>query len=273
VLTNGFRKLIVLFPRGDVSWKFQSAGGSPLVRHSPYNPLANLWAEAMGSQSSLLKGESTWIDRNTATSNSATKVRLARLQYSGNWDPEPGGWMRLANLLHNTGEAELQNDAIPLEKLTNQYPLAHLTGTTTIRLSVAEQATLRSYLDHGGLLLFDAAGGSTEAASSIQTILSGMYPTAQNEPLPIDHPVYTGAYPGGTRIDSVTYRATDRLQPTRLPRLRGFTVDGKLLAIISNEDISGGLVGYPSSNFAGYSPQSAAELARAILLWRNSKTP
>jgi hypothetical protein len=66
----------------------------------------------------------------------------------------------------------------------------------------------------------------------------------------------------------VTYRRSNHLPPTRIPRLRGITVDGKLIAIVSNEDISGALVGYFASVSAGYSPQSAAQLTRAILLWR-----
>ena len=86
--------------------------------------------------------------------------------------------------------------------------------------------------------------------------------------MPIDHPIYTGAYPGGSRIEIVSYRRSSRLPPTQIPRLRGITADGKLLAIISNEDISSALVGYPSSDFPGYSPESAAELTRAVLLWR-----
>jgi hypothetical protein len=267
VLTNGVRKLMILFPRGDLSWKFTSAGGAAIVKQSPYNPLANIWAQVTGREDSLLKGESTWIERSTATPDSPTTLRVARLQYTGNWDPEPAGWIRLANLLHNAGQAELQTDAIPFDKLSNAYPIAHLTGTSTIRLSAKEQNALRNYIDHGGLLFFDAAGGSAEAADSIQAILAGMYPNSLNQPLQVDHPIYSGNYPGGRPIDSVNYRPSNQLAPTNLPRLRGITANGKLLAIVSNEDISGGLVGYPYSGFAGYSAGSAAELTRAILLW------
>ena len=268
VLANGLRKLIVLFPKGDLSWRFQEAGGSPTVRQSPYNALANLWAEAMGSDDPLLKGESAWFDRSIAAVDASTKLRIARLQYHGNWDPEPAGWVRLANLLHNRGDAELQTDPISFDKLSDAYPIAHLTGTAAIKLSAQEQAALKQYIDHGGLLFFDAAGGSPEAAASIQALLASMYPAAQNEPLPIDHPIYSGAYAGGRKIDEATYRHSSQLVATRIPRLRGITLDGKLLAIISNEDISGGLVGYSGSLFVGYSPESAAELTRAVLLWR-----
>jgi hypothetical protein len=270
VLDNGVRKLIVLFPRADLSWRFQSAGGSANFRQSPYAPLANIWAATEGSAEPLLKGETTWIERSAAQVDATEKLRVARLQYTGNWNPEPAGWERLANLLHNAGDAELQTDAIPIATLTNVYPVAHLTGTGPIRISVAEQAALRRYIDAGGLLFFDAAGGSAEAAASIQAMLAGMFPGSRNDPLPLDHPIYAGTYEGGGRIDSANYRRGDQLPPTRLPRLRGITVSGKLLAIISNEDISAGLVGYPAANFPGYSPASAAEITRAVLLWRNA---
>jgi hypothetical protein len=267
VLDNGVRKLIVLFPRGDLSWKFQSAGGSPKFRQSPYAPLANIWASTMGIGDPLVKGETTWIEKSAAQVDAPKKITLARLQFAGNWDPEPAGWQRMANLLHNSGEAELQIDAIRFDQLGPAYPIAHLTATGRIKLSAPEQAALEKYLDHGGLLFFDAAGGSPEAAASIQAILAGIYPAASNDPLPIDHPIYAGTYDGGGKIDAVTYRRNSDMPPTTLPRLRAITLNGKLLAIISDEDISSALVGYPASGFAGYSPQSAAELTRAILLW------
>ncbi|MBV8781698.1 MAG: DUF4159 domain-containing protein, partial [Phycisphaerae bacterium] len=146
-------------------------------------------------------------------------------------------------------------------------PIAHLTAVGNIVLKPDELIALQKFMDAGGLLLFDAAGGSTEASESMQAILAAMYPAARNEPLPIDHPIYRGDFPGGRAIESVTYRQSDRLPSTRLPRLRGLTLNGGLLAIISPEDISAALVGYPRTNLAGYSPQSAAELVRAILLW------
>jgi hypothetical protein len=273
VLDNGIRKLIVLFPIGDVSWRFQSAGGSPAFRQSPYSVLANIWASMSGSDQPLQKGVSTWMQRSDAQSEPPRKIALALLRFDGNWNPEPAGWERLSNILHNSGDLELQVDPIDLAKLTNTYPVAHLTCTTALKLSAEQLAALKKYLDNGGLLFFDAAGGSAEAAASMQAILASLYPAGTNDPLPIDHPIYAGSYAGGGKIDAVSYRRGSSLPATSFPRLRGITVNGKLIAIISEQDISAGLVGYAASGFAGYSPQSAAQIARATLLWRASPRP
>jgi hypothetical protein len=272
VMDNGVRKLIVLFPRGDTSWRFQSSNFTSF-HQSPYAPLANIWATTVTTGGPLLKGESTWIDRSLGMADSTRKIQIARLRYEGNCDPEPAGWQRMANLLHNAGQAELSTRDIGFDQLDPSISIAHLTGTAAIRLHASQLAGLRAYLDQGGLLFFDAAGGSAEAASSIQATLAALYPAARNEPLPVDHPIYTGAHDGGEKIDAVAYRRTANLPETVLPRLRGISLNGRLIAIISDEDISSALVGYPASSFPGYTPQSAAQLVRAILLWRTAHAP
>jgi hypothetical protein len=45
-------------------------------------------------------------------------------------------------------------------------------------------------------------------------------------------------------------------------------VNHKLIAIVSDEDLSGGLVGYSIAGLNGYSPASAMELMRNLILWR-----
>jgi hypothetical protein len=47
---------------------------------------------------------------------------------------------------------------------------------------------------------------------------------------------------------------------------------GRIVAIDSSEDLSGGLVGYNIDGIVGYSPTSALEIVRNIVLWRNSQT-
>ena len=47
------------------------------------------------------KGNSYIVEENPAATIDRT-IKLARLQYAGNWDPEPGGWRRLAAVLHNS---------------------------------------------------------------------------------------------------------------------------------------------------------------------------
>jgi len=57
------------------------------------------------------------------------------------------------------------------------------------------------------------------------------------------------------------------------PRLRAWKRNGRIAVIFSREDISGGLVGEPVDGVRGYSPQSATDLMRAILLYTGEIHP
>ena len=56
-------------------------------------------------------------------------VKLARLEYVGSWDPEPGGWKRLAAVMHNQNKIDLQVDHVKLgEGKLSGYKIAHITA-------------------------------------------------------------------------------------------------------------------------------------------------
>ncbi|HMB94413.1 MAG TPA: DUF4159 domain-containing protein, partial [Tepidisphaeraceae bacterium] len=266
-LSNGLRELIVLYPVSDMSWKWQSGGGGFFPKNSPYASLANLSLYVTERADLRYKGEDTWIDAKNEIKPSKS-LTLARIRYDGNWNPEPGGWQRLANVLHNLDHLDLHIEATDAPQTQR---LAHLTATQSVTLSPQAKAAIRTYLDNGGMLLLDAAGGSAEAAGSFDALLREMYPSVVIAPLPLDHPIYHGIRFGGQEIEHVNYRRSPNLEPINIPRLRGATVNGKLIAIVSYEDLSGGLVGYPTAGLNGYTPASATELVRNIILWRAEK--
>ena len=153
--------------------------------------------------------------------------------------------------------------------------LAHFSTTNSFELSDVQQKVLKQYLDDGGVLVFDAAGGSTAAQISFETLMAKMYPGEKLKTLDINHPIYTGDGFSGAKITQATYRryAMEHIAKTTLPRLRVLEVKGKIVAIDSPEDLSAGLVGYNIDGIVGYSPASATELMRNIVLWANSLSP
>lgn len=266
-MSNGLRELMVIYPKEDLSWRWQRENGAFDPRHTPYASLANLHLYVTDRANPRLKGEDSWIERNDDGKLSKT-VRVVRIPYDGNWDPEPGGWKRLANQLANANRLDLQTD----DQLNfTGAAFAHLTGTTTIKLNPAVQNLLRDYCAAGGLLLCDAAGGSSEAGSAAEAAMHELFPNAEIDPLPVDHPIYHQAAHGGVEIKAVKYRRSPNLAPSNLPRLKQVTLDGKLIAILSEEDLSGGLVGYTTAGLNGYTPQSATEIVSNLVLWRTSK--
>ncbi|MGH7177305.1 MAG: DUF4159 domain-containing protein [Tepidisphaeraceae bacterium] len=274
-LSNGLREMVLLIPTGDASWKWQQAGGATAVKDSPYAILGNLLLYLTDKANPRYKGQDTWVDRDAKVENANATVRLARLKYTGNWDPEPDSWLRLSNVLHNSNDAELIIEVLEPTKLTAESSVAHLTATGKFDLSPQDCQAIKRFIDAGGLLLFDAAGGAAEPTIAFETIMARLYPDAKCAPLPVDHPIYTGAFERGRKIDQVVYRrgGAGKIPATKLPRLRAWTRAGKLLAIESPEDISGALVGHQGSGITGYSPDSAVAIARNVLLWRAAGTP
>lgn len=272
-LSNGVRELVVLFDKGDVSWKWHSSGGAYNPRLSAYGPLANLWLYVTDKSNPRFKGEDEWADLDPAV-KPRQHLRLLRLKFGGNWDPEPGGWLRLRNLMHNENALELKLQMLDLAQPEvaiepQLFPLAHMTSTAPLDIPQEQLQVLRTYTNAGGVLLLDAAGGSGAAAVSFEAMLSAMYPDAKVSiaPLPLDHPIYRAEAFGGSNIDEVSFRRSADRVNSKLPRLKGVYVDKKLIAIVSNEDLSAGLVGYSTSGPSGYSSQSATDLMRNIILW------
>lgn len=286
-LSNGIRELIVLYPSGDASWKWQSAAGGFLPKNSPYATLANLWLYVTDRANPRFKGEDTWIVSNPGV-QAERKARVVRIRHGGNWDPEPGGWERMANIMHNFDQCDLQTEIFPPVPVAPASPsgdarpatrpsldlssfhVAHITDTKTVSLVPGMKTVLKRYIDGGGMLLLDAAGGSPEAGGSFEVLMRELYPNVAIVPLPLDHPIYHATGFGGQEIQRVNYRRSTDTQTIRIPKLKAVMLDKKLIAVISYEDLSAGLVGYSTAGVTGYTSASAVDLVRNIILWRSS---
>jgi hypothetical protein len=266
MVANGVRSLIVLYPAEDMTWLWHSTGGGFLAANSPYASLANAWLYATDRENPRFKGVDTWIDPDPKVETTQT-FSVARIRHDDNWNPEPAGWQRMAAILRNQDQIEL---IVPADSAPPKQSIAHLTTTGAVGMSAAQIDALRYYLNAGGLLLMDAAGGSPEAPVAFEAVLKALYSDMKLEPLTLDHPIFRGESYGGLQIDDVNYRRSKNIEPNRIPKLRGATANGRLVAIVSYEDLSGALVGYPTAGLVGYTPASAAEIVRNIILWRLS---
>src|SRR5262249_12354355 len=85
-LSNGVPELIVLYPSGDASWKFQSGSGGYTPKNSPYATLANLLLYASDLANPRYKGDDNWIERDLEITPSKS-ISIARVRYDGNWNP------------------------------------------------------------------------------------------------------------------------------------------------------------------------------------------
>jgi hypothetical protein len=212
------------------------------------------------------KGE-TYIIEQREDAPATREIVLARLEYDGNWDPEPFGWQQLAKRLHNEFATDLASATVKLgaAQLDGRFPVAHLTGTGKLVLDERARQEIRRYAYEGGVLIVDACGGSSEFAESAEAELTAIFGQA-TQPIPIGHPLYSI----GATITAMEYRETAReklLTDLDKPRLRGIEQNGKLVVIFSPQDLSTGMVGHPIDGIVGYTPDSASKLMINALLY------
>lgn len=268
-LTNGARELMLLIPTADYSrlWQLGVYGG----REEGHQLLWNTYLYAVDKSQLRVKGQTYIVHKATEVKASKT-LAMARLQYSGNWNPEPGGWRRLDNIMHNHAGTDLEIKTVRLGdgKLDPAtYKLAHLTGTAKVKWSEAAQSELRTYINAGGTLLIDACGGSSDFATSAEELLAALFPNAQPTIIKPDHPLFNSS----AKIKEVVYRslAKKTLGNLRTPRLKGCEINNRLAIIYSPEDLSVGLVGMAIDGVYGYDPSSATDIARNILVYTAGK--
>jgi hypothetical protein len=267
ILDNGARLRMLLLANGDPARDWQTQSFIQIKKYTFGQLLMDIYLYSVDKQPPRTKGDTFLVKREELT-DPTTTAKVARLQYTGNWDPEPGGWPRLANIVHNKNKLDITITPIELGKglLTKDFKLADLTGTDTLKLTDAQLAELKAYVDGGGTLLIDAAGGKSAFVTSAQAALLKAFPgTTAPAVLPADSPVYALGDP----IKEVAYRQFARMTLGSLhsPQLRGLKTGDRIGVFFSNEDVAVGLVGQPVDGILGYDPESAAHVVQNILLY------
>jgi len=260
-LNNGVRDLMLLIPQQDPSRYFQQRQiGS---RQYLYELLADILFYSVDQSGERLKGDSFLVLPDSSAPIQRT-VKLARLAYDGNWNPEPGGWVRLAAVMRNTRGIDLQVSPVRLGsgQLNASFKLAHLTGTTIFYLDDAARKELAAFVRGGGTLVIDAAGGTTAFDAAAQTEIKSVFSDPVLEMLDGDNPVFSA----GVHLTRPAFRrfARSRLVQTDHFRLR-MARFGKGAIYYSAEDLSAGLVGEPVDGIYGYQPRVATDLMANII--------
>jgi hypothetical protein len=266
-MSNGVRELMILFPQADPAktWQLQLVGG----RDEMWQLMANLFFYAIDKQNLRNKGETYHVARDDSIKAVAT-IRIARLKYDGNWDPEPGGWRRLANLMHNRNRIDLTVQSVDLSDPAGaslaDFKVAHLTGTTRFVLPDAARPKIVQFVESGGTLIIDAAGGSSDFAQSAELELSRLFPDSRLAAIAGDHAILTG---GSEPLKEFRYRPFAQRVVGSMkdsPRLMVLEREGRALVIFSREDLSCGMVGAAADGIVGYTPETATQIMSRILV-------
>ena len=270
-LSNGVRELMILVPDDDPAraWESSSVG----LRPDAFSMGADILEYAVDRKNLNAKGETYIVRRDPAVTPKRT-IMLARLQLGAVWDPEPAGWRRMDALLHNEHDTDLKVDPVrPGQGKLKDYKIAHLTGTTKFEASAAEREEIKKFVDGGGTLVVDAAGGNLEFAAASFKLLTEIFPDQAGgmKVVPLGDPVYTAD--GGPAPD-ITYRdwARNVLRgDMKQPRIKALSVNGRDAVFYSAEDLGAGLVGQDVDGVVGYDPETATALMTKILLYAAGK--
>jgi hypothetical protein len=185
---NGVRELLVLIPSADLGrvWGMRLRGQRP----EAYELFANLHQYAAGS----LTPRRRWAPQVDQPAGIAARtIKLARIEYSGNWNAEPLAWQSFGRWLQARDGVAVDAQPVKLgEGKLAGYDVAHLSGTVAFRFADAQRDELKAFLARGGRLLVDAAGGSATFADAFVEQMTPLVddPASLHKPLAMSHPLF-----------------------------------------------------------------------------------
>ncbi len=270
VADNGVRPLVVLFGR-DVSRDLQL---NDPARTDAFALLSNIYLHAVG-----MEPKRTRLDRRHLVQRvlePRRRLLAARVRHAGRFDPEPEALPQLRALLANEHDVALTIETVSADAL-GPHRLAFLTAVGDDAELPDDQArALRAWIEAGGTLWLDAAGGSPDAIDAARRLLAALFPDRASTPLPADSPIITGRdLPKGYDNHRVRYRLSllRKMGPTYRPRLESVLLDDRPAVLFSPEDLTAGLAGLTHWSVHGYAIDSARQLAaNAALLALHGST-
>ncbi|MEM1067429.1 MAG: DUF4159 domain-containing protein [Planctomycetota bacterium] len=136
------------------------------------------------------------------------QVVIGRLQYPSpalptQWNRHPDSLRQLVRHVEQNWRRDLTWQTIDAStaSLTDllQTPVLVISGQQAIRFPKEVSETLRTYVDQGGCILFEAEGGdgcgdASGFEQSVQELCQDWFPDAPLERLPLDHPVWSAEH-------------------------------------------------------------------------------
>ena len=276
-VSNGARHLILIVNH---DWGYSLQADAPQDDHPAWAFAANLYAYATnrGVPNNRLV---TPIEDRQKRAQTAS-FTIGRALYDGNWLPEPAAWDLLANPLFNRTGLNLETtsadarDALKLDQIgASDLKLIHLAGVEPVHFTETQLEAIKTYVHRGGTLLVENVGGRGGFSKSVRQQLASLF-SSQPTPLSASDPIISGqGLPNGYDCHRTVYRRYSvleaRLDP--IPRLWAFfDSSNQPRVIISDHDLSTGLLGGKHWGIDGYQPASARELMTNLVLWSKQQS-
>jgi len=275
VVSNGVRPLAI-HTTEDLSKAWQLKNRT--TQRIYFEAAANLFLYTTDYGSLRHRGTSNWP--NPKPTPVKKQLTIARIRHNGNCDPEPLAYDRFKLMMKNEeGVALKVTPPQPASALAgSDAKIAVLTGTNAFTLPVKDKRAIKAFVNGGGTLVIDAAGGPRykhDAATQVnrrsgftvaaEEMIEDVFGEGSLRRMSASAPLFSA---GGRKISSVRYRreTRKRLAGMKDANLRAVLIGNRPGVIYSQEDITGGLVGFDCSTVDGYTPDSAYQVMRNIVL-------
>ena len=227
----------------------------------------NLFVYAAGKQDFRNRLDKIYVA--PATAEPVQRTKVARLQYAGEWDPEPYAWTRFANVFQrHTGYALDVTPTAIHDLQPGSSPIAHLTGIYDYAFNDSDVEALRRYVAAGGVLLIDPCGGPGAFERCFRdTLLPKAFAGIAAQIVPPTHPLLKAAAGGMQDLSKPKFRrcAIETLGPH--PGNLLFLRYGRGHVIFTSLDVTSGLLGTNSWGILGFSPDYSQALIQNLILW------
>jgi hypothetical protein len=265
LISNGVRPLLIHCSGGVLPRYW---GPSPKPDLDKKSFLANVTYLLTGKVEGLPKGRESWPQATSAPAP-VRGIKVARVKYAGNYDPEPLALERFSLLMARDARFKVSLvGATEISKLTGDCQLAAMTGTAAFTLAQADKDALKKYVQGGGTLIIDAAGDSQEFFESAQTLVEEIWGRANLQVLPKDYALYVPTADKELAIEKFAYnfREQGRYGQTLAPHLKAVLIGSRPAVILSKEDMTAGLLGITPQTIDGYMPQTAYQIMRNLAI-------
>jgi hypothetical protein len=264
VITNGSRILMMHWP-SDLTryWQLRE----DRIGRSSFELGVNLALYAAGKSELKNRLESDYVAMPPGAP--AASIQLARLQYDGNWNPEPAAWPRAARWFRQQTNYDIKLRSAALENLAAlNPPIADLTGSGKLNLTDQQLKSIKAYVEGGGVLLIEPCGPPDAFLQSVRDdLLLRIFPAARIESVSDTNPLVTAGGNGMIDVSHPEVRQFVRSYTDITDARPLMTQEGQGHIIILPLDLTSGLLGADAWGIAGYQPEYSLELMKNLVLW------
>ena len=198
---------------------------------------------------------------------------LPKLIHNGGYDEAPNAWRKIQRRFTDTGiSVNLEKKFInaDIDQLSD-HPFVFMHGRDAFTFTEEERESLKTYLQMGGFLFADSICSSEEFTNSFRDEMTKIFGESM-KPIPPTHPIWIGRELVHN-IESVTLRKKrgeggkyDEIKGP--PDLEGYEVDGRLVVVFSQHDLSCAMESTTVSQCDGYKRDDAEKIGVNVLLYR-----